>query len=182
MKEIILKNKNGKTEKGFFRDLKIDDIDNILLLQEEIFNGLSDKELYADSGKESFIKCIKETGRIIGCFNSNEELIAMGVYEAFGFEDENYGYDLNIRGDELLKVCQIESTVVKLQYRGNGLQNIICDMLEEQGRKENMKIVGATVSPKNPYSLNTFLKRGFTIEDEKIKYGGYNRYILKMVL
>lgn len=178
MKELILKRKDGKVFNGEIKVLNEGHIDQIMNLQKEIINGLEIRELYADSSKESFIECIKNKGKILGCFVNNE-LIAMGVYIKYKYDHENYGYDLGLEGEDLLKVGQIESTIVREDYRGNKLQKIICDLIEVLAQKDNLKIIGATVSPINKYSLNTFINSGYTIEDEKIKYGGYRRYILK---
>ena len=41
------------------------------------------------------------------------KLIAMGVYLKNGYDKENYGYDLDLEGEILLKVAQIETTVVR---------------------------------------------------------------------
>lgn len=106
----------------------------------------------------------------------------MGVYVSLGIDEDNYGYDLGIEGEQLLKVCQIESTVVKKNYRGNGLQKIICNELENIGIRDGMNIISATVYPENKYSLNTFLNLGYQVKREKIKYGGYRRYILEKKL
>lgn len=179
MKKITLNRKNGKLVNGELRILNESHIDQIMKLQKEIIDGLEIRELYADSSKESFEECIKGEGKIVGCFTEEDGLVAMGVYAVYGYDEENYGYDLGLKGEELLKVGQIESTIVKKEYRGNKLQNIICNIIEEFAKEDNMKIIGATVSPINKYSLNTFVNNGYTIEDEKIKYGGYRRYILK---
>lgn len=179
MKKLSLERKDGKLVTGELIILDEGHIDQIVKLQKEIIDGLEIRELYADSGRESFIECIKNHGKIVGCFTKEDGLIAMGVYAVFGYDEENYGYDLGLKGEELLKVGQIESTIVKKEYRGNKLQNIICEIIEEFAKEDGMKVIGATVSPINKYSLNTFINNGYTIEDEKIKYGGYRRYIMK---
>lgn len=79
---------------------------------------------------------------------------------------------------DTIRVGQIESTVVSPEYRGNGLQNIICDILEGLSRENCDKMIAATVYPENTYSLNTFKKRGYKVMADKLKYGGLRRYVM----
>ena len=108
----------------------------------------------------------------------DDEIIAMGVYAKKGYDKGNYGYDIELKGEELLNVGQIESTVVREEYRGNKLQRIICEELEKIAIENNTKIVCATASPYNEFSVNTFKSLGYEIKKDKIKYGGLRRYVL----
>lgn len=182
MKELRLKRKDGKLITGYIKLLDESYIDKIVELQHEIIEGLENKDLYADSGRENFLISLRGFGKVIGCVTEDDELIALGVYANYKDDKENYGYDMNLNKEEILKVGQIESTVVRKPYRGNGLQRIICEIIEEISRKNGDKIIGATVAPENLYSLNNFIKEGYEIVIEKIKYGNYRRYILKKVL
>ena len=181
MKKLNLINASGDNKIGIIKKLSLDDLDKLIALQKEIILGLKDKQEYADTEREVFEDYLKGKATILGCFVESE-LIAMGVYVSLGIDEDNYGYDLGIEGEQLLKVCQIESTVVKKNYRGNGLQKIICNELENIGIRDGMNIISATVYPENKYSLNTFLNLGYQVKREKIKYGGYRRYILEKKL
>lgn len=182
MEKIILKRRDGKELCGEIKILSEGHIDQIMKLQKEVVEGLEIREVYADSTKESFLGCMRNLGTILGCFTKEDGLIAMGVYNKYGYDKENYGYDLGLEGEDLLKIGQIESTIVKSEYRGNKLQKVICDLLEEFAKKDGLKLIGATVSPINKYSLDTFINSGYSIEKEKIKYGGYRRLIIKKEL
>ena len=182
MKELRLKRKDGKMVNAKFKLLDESYVDEILKLQDEIVKGLEVKEFYAETDREMFLNCIKNTGKVVGCITEDNELIAVGSYESYGYDEENYGYDLGIKGEDLLDVGQLEATIVRGDYRGNKLQDKLCEILEGFGVAENKKILAATVAPDNKYSLNTVLNRGFTIEEEKMKYGGYRRYVLKKVI
>ena len=80
--------------------------------------------------------------------------------------------------EELLSVGQIESTVVSPEYRGNSLQKKICLELERISKNNNDKLLCATVSPYNKYSLKSFLDLGYEIKKDKLKYGGLRRYVV----
>lgn len=153
-------------------------IEKIMRLQDEIVEGLEDKQLYASTEKYEFMKYIDSEGIILGVTTEEDELIAMGVYVAKGYDKKNYGYDLGIIDEELLKVGQIESTVVKNEFRGNRLQKVICEELEKIAREKENTILTSTASPYNKFSVNTFLDLGYEIKIEKVKYGGLKRYVM----
>lgn len=179
MNKIILKKKDSNSVQAELKELDLNYIDKIIELENKIYAGLSNKDFYACSSKEEYQEILNGKGKIIGCVSTEEdELIAMGVYIQYGYNEHNYGYDIDIQGEELLKVGQVESTIVHEKYRGNGLQNMICKILEDICINSGMKYICATVAPQNNYSVNTFIKLGYNVIAEKLKYGGLNRYIL----
>lgn len=175
---LRLKRKDEVEVKAELKELTISYLDKIMELQKIIIDGLENKELYADTEREEFEEYIKKNGKILGCVTEDDELIAMGVYAKKGYDKSNYGYDIVLDNEELLKVGQIESTVVKEAYRGNKLQKIICEELEKIAVKEDTKILCATASPYNEFSVNTFKSLGYEIKQDKLKYGGLRRYVL----
>ncbi len=175
---LRLKRKDEVEVKAELKELTISYLDKIMELQKIIIDGLENKELYADTEREEFEEYIKKNGKILGCVTEDDELIAMGVYAKKGYDKSNYGYDIGLDNEELLKVGQIESTVVKEEYRGNKLQKIICEELEKIAVKEDTKILCATASPYNEFSVNTFKSLGYEIKQDKLKYGGLRRYVL----
>lgn len=174
-------NKNKEMLECHFSLLQKEDIDKMVDLENEIAKGLENKKLYSKSGKEDFIKIYENyNSKFLGLkINNSDEIIAMGVYVKFENFKENYGYDLDINENELQFVGNIESTVVKENFRGNNIQKKICLELERYALLDGIKILGATVAPENKYSLKNFMDLGYDIYDEKIKYGSFNRYILK---
>lgn len=82
--------------------------------------------------------------------------------------------------DCLFSTAHIESAAVRVEYRGNGIQNQLieyaCDYLSRNCG--NIRYVMATVSPDNIPSLKSFAKAGFKIILTKEKYGGKLRHIL----
>ena len=179
MNNIILNKKDGTNVEAELKLLDLSYIDKIMEFQHNIYDGLENKDFYSCSNKEDFEKTINGKGKIIGCVSlTNNELISIGVYIEYGYENHNYGYDLEIKGEELLKVGQLEATIVSEAYRGNRLQKIMCEILEEVAKKAGMKYICATAAPNNKYSVNTFNKLGYKIMADKLKYGGLRRYVL----
>ena len=68
--------------------------------------------------------------------------------------------------------------MVSPEYRGNSLQKKICLELEKISKNNNDKLLCATVSPYNKYSLKSFLDLGYEIKKDKLKYGGLRRYVV----
>lgn len=169
--------KDGVEVEVELKELDLSYLDKIMDLQKIIIDGLENEELYADTEREEFEEYIKENGKIIGYVTEKDELIAMGVYAKKGCDKSNYGYDIGLDHKEVLKTGQIESTVVKDEYRGNKLQKIICNELEKIAVKNNTEILCATASPYNEFSVNTFINLGYEIKGDKLKYGGLRRYI-----
>lgn len=179
MKEILkLKNKDGNYVNAKLKVLDSSYIDKVMKFQDDIVEGLEDKQLYAPSEKEEFLDCIRNNGKVLGIISEEEEIIAIGVYTKKGYNKGNYGYDLEINGEELLKVAQIESTLVRNDFRGNGLQRKLCEELEVLAKDENIKLLTSTASPYNKYSVNNFIDLGYEIKRDKLKYGGLRRYVL----
>lgn len=179
--QIKVKRKDGIEKVAKIKELDLSYLDEIVNLNEDILKSLENKELYARTERDEFYEYLTSKGRVIGCI-VDKKLIAMGVYGALKSDKRNYGYDLDMNKDEILTVCQIECTVVSKEFRGNKLQKKICQVIEEIAKKEKMKIISATASPINSYSVNTFLSLGYEIYKEKEKYGGLRRYILKKEL
>ena len=108
IKRITLKRKDGKIIQGILKKLDESYINKIMRFQDEIVEGLENKELYFPSKEEEFLEFISNKGNIVGCVTEDDDLIAIGVYCKLGYDENNYGYDIGINGEELLKVGQIE--------------------------------------------------------------------------
>lgn len=175
---IKLKRADGKEVMGKLKVLDENYIEKIMELQEKINIGLTHKEWYSATSREGFCIQITEKGKVVGCLLEDDTLIALGAYVEWGYEEENYGYDLSISGEELLKVGQIEATLVHEEFRGNKLQRKICMELEEIAKSKGNYIIAATIHPDNIYSLNTFKELGYKVRLEKLKYEGLRRFIL----
>lgn len=177
-KTLELKRKDGKMVNVNLKKLDATYIEKIMELQNIILDGLVNKELYASTEKEEFLNYINTSGEILGYVTEDDILVAMGVYVKKGYGRGNYGYDIDVKGEELLKVGQIESTVVREEFRGNRLQKIICEALEEIAKEKGDMMLCSTASPYNEFSVRTFEKLGYEIKKEKLKYGGLRRYVL----
>lgn len=178
--EQILKvhSKRGREDNLILKIMDISYIDQMMELQALVVEGIDNEELYVASERQEFIGCIKENGVAIGAVTEDNELVALGTYIDKGYDEKNYGYDIGLKGEEVLKVGQIEATIVHPDFRGNGLQKIMCQALENVGKEKGKEIIAATASPYNTYSVNTFKALGYEVKKDKMKYGGVRRYVL----
>lgn len=179
MKEILkVRTKNNKEEFLKLKELDLSYLDEIMELQNTIVQGIENKEWYCEVNKEEFKSYFSEGKKVLGYLNEEDKLVALGIYIKNGYNKENYGYDIGLEGEELLKVAQIEVTIVLDEYRGNKIQRILCENIEEIAKRDKVEILAATASPYNIYSVKNFENLGYSIEKDKMKYGGMRRYVL----
>lgn len=158
--------------------LTLHDLDQIMTLQDKVVAALDNPELYVSSSRLEFQHAIEEIGYLVGYKTPQGQLAALGVYVSWGDNPRNYGYDIDLQGSHLLKVGQVDTTIVDPDFRGYGLQKKLCLELERFARSQGKSYLLATVAPNNPFSLNNFLALGYENKKEKLKYGGLRRCIL----
>ncbi len=153
-------------------------LDDVLKFLQKIQDGMRNKDwfyldppemirLYMSSGIMDLWLALDDN-RIVGMFYT---LIP-------GLEDCNYGYDLDLCEEELLRVIHMDTVAVHPDYRGLGLHRRLMALAEEELRSGGWRILLCTVHPDNQYSLNNVLHRGYTIEKQVGKYHSV-RYILR---
>lgn len=177
-REITVISNDKKNHNAYIKIMKVDDIEDILEFQNDILKDIKDKQMYCETSRKEFENYFYNKDSIVGIYTEDDGLIAMGVYAKYGKSKDNYGFDLGIKGDDLLKVGQIDSVAVMSKYRGNKLQKLICEELERIAISSGDEAICTTIYPENTYSINTFEKLGYNIVTEKEKYGGMRRYIL----
>ena len=109
----------------------------------------------------------------------DEERLA-GIFDVLhpGLDACNYGYDLNLCEEDLLRVVHMDTAAVHPDYRGMGLQRRMVSMAEQQLSGKGSRILLTTVHPENRFSLNNMISQGYVIQKRLDKYGS-ERYILR---
>lgn len=95
-----------------------------------------------------------------------------------GLERYNYGYDLDLSEEDLMRVINMDSAAVHPDYRGMGLQGKLIRKAEMEIAAAGHRILLCTVHPENRFSLNNVLKQGYVIQKKLKKYGSV-RYLLR---
>ena len=103
-----------------------------------------------------------------------------GIFDILhpGLDPSNYGYDLDLSQEDLLRVVHMDTAAVHPDYRGNGLQRKLVQMAEGHLAGQGRRILLTTVHPENRFSLNNMTGQGYTIRKRLEKYGS-ERYILR---
>lgn len=166
---------------GIIEKLDYSDVDDIIDLQNNVVTNLTNKDIFQPDTKEFITNHIKKQGKIVGCKVENK-LIAYAVLRFPMYKEDNLGIDIKLDYDKLKFVVHFESIAVLSDYRGNNLQQLLCNYIETIAINKGMKYLLATVSPDNIQSLNNFNKLGFEVKLEKTKYNGLTRYILSKAI
>ncbi len=95
-----------------------------------------------------------------------------------GLDLYNYGYDLDLSREDLLRVVNMDTAAVHPDYRGRGLQRRLTQAVEAELRNRGSYILLCTVHPDNRFSLENFLSQGYSIQCRIPKYGS-ERYVLR---
>lgn len=157
-----------------------DGLDQVMRLQNLVYEKLPNKDILYRDSKEDMLADLVSGGKIIGVFNSKEQLIAYRYISFPGNESRNLGHDIHLESSELTKVVHLETTLVDPEYRGNRLQSLTLEKVMEIIEPYQMEHVFCTVSPFNFFSLYNIMSSGLKIEALKQKYGtpGLWRFIL----
>ncbi|WP_165000321.1 GNAT family N-acetyltransferase [Anaerophilus nitritogenes] len=173
LKRGILNKRNGENmvkDSYIMRLIHIEELKEVVLLQNFVYENLSNKQiLYTDSYDE--MRTDMELGaKVIGIFNSNNQLIGYRYIAFPGLSNRNLGNDIHLPESEFEKVVHLETTVVHPDYRGNNLQSMTLQEVIRLTKNLGYKHLMCTVSPFNLFSLFNNMKNGLKIKALKEKY------------
>jgi len=177
----LIKNKheqNSMVDNYHIELLPASRIEEVVELQLRVYEGLPDKDILFLDTKDEMLDGYGTKGHILGIINSEDQLIGYRYIAIPGIDDSNLGNDIGLSGEELNKVCHLETTVVDSAYRGNGLQDITLQLVKAMAKDMNFSHLMCTVSPNNFYSLYNNMKNGLKISKLKKKYADSWRFIL----
>lgn len=152
------------------------DLPAILAIVDAALKDLADPTLFLSDGIDFYRSHLTGKGFTLLAEESGSASAYL-VIRFPGTEDDNLGLDLGFSETELRKVAHMESVAVLPQRRGNGLQKKLIAEAERQ-LPGYIRYSLATVSPKNPGSLKSFLSLGYSVEKTVKKYGGLDRHIM----
>lgn len=177
---FTIRKNHSETLTAYLKPLSTTHIEQILTLQEHVLSQMEDSTIFMPSTKEELLEeLLNYPSHTLGIFTLSHQLVALGILKSVGQASSNYGRDLGLTGSLLDTIGHIDTTIVHSDFRGNHLQHTLIEEMERIAKEEGLSTLCATVSPDNPYSLRTFIKMGYEIKADKIKYGGFRRYILR---
>lgn len=177
--DYLIKNKHNEAKKveAKIKLLSLEHLDEVVSLNRQIYKLLPDKQLLSLDTYEEMYEDLNKNGLIIGVFNDEDRLVAYRYASFPGLEDRNLAYDFDFPV-ELEKVCQLETTIVHPDYRGNNLQDRLAKMTIEIAKDRGYTDLTCTVSPYNYYSLNNIMKSNLKVRALKKKYDDLLRFVL----
>ena len=163
-----------------FRECNEQNIDEILHLQDRVIASLPDKSLLRKNTVEMFCECVKSPNYSVGVWHE-DTLVGIAILYYPADESEDLSHLLVSAVDTTVKSANYKLCMVDKNYRGNGLQVFLGEMLESRAKETGVKMLCATVSPDNEYSRNNMLKLGFSIDSRHEKYGSIRDVFYKII-
>lgn len=184
----ILQRLEDGTEEKTYEMIFLDHthLDQVMALQEVIYDTIDNREKFVPDPREFYdeIALTEGRGKMIGVFVEGEMIAARSISFP-GLSYENLAWDLNLPEEEMLRVCHLEASMVRPDYRGNRLQGLMMRPTLKYARQRGCGMVLCTVSPYNYPSLKNVMEAGLLVRDVKVRegvYGGKLRFLLAMNL
>lgn len=150
-------------------------IDDVLKLQQEVYDNLEDKEMLETIPRELMLE-ILSNDYSVGVFINDELKALRAFYIPKVGEADHLADDAGVSQEDTI---YSEITFIDESLRGYNLQLKMGRVLLEQLKQDDrFKYLIGTVMPKNIASLKNTLNLGLKIVNTKIKYGNKRRHIL----
>ena len=132
----------------------------VVQLQNKVIEQLEDPSVLQALTTEEYEHIFSEEGLIIGCF-VKEQLIAIRAMIFPPLEEEYLGEHARIPVDERHLIMYQEISFVDPDYTGNGIQQLLAEVIVEQVDQTRVRYMCATVQPTNIPSLLDKFRQGF---------------------
>lgn len=156
-------------------------MEDIIVLQETVYNDLDNKEILATLTKEEWETILKGKGMLIGAFVQRQLIAIRALYIPDKTKD-HLGYFLGLKDEELDRVIYQEISIVHPKFRGYGMQKLLGKVIMNELDKTKFDYVCATVMPYNIASLKDKFSQGFRIVSLTYFYEGKLRYVFALNL
>ncbi|SDK41558.1 Acetyltransferase (GNAT) family protein [Jeotgalicoccus aerolatus] len=162
-----------------FEKLSTKNIEEIMQLQDRVYEVLEQKEVLEKLSKEEMESCLNQ-GYVTGVFDNGKLAALRMMYIPSLDEKEHLADDVGVPRDRSI---YSEISLVDPPYRGQGLQTKMGEYLIKQVKESgDFDYIFSTVMPVNLASLKDKFRLGFKIMRTRLKYGGKRRHILYMPL
>lgn len=163
-----------------FKQCTIADLDRIIEIQDNAFTHLKSPELLRKNTFEMLWECLQPPNITLGAWYNNK-LIAFSVLYFPKDEKECLVTELEGINTDGLCSANYKLCIVDKDFRGNSLQYELGLQLFQRATQANVKIICATASPDNAYSVANIEKLGFFYNRSLNKYG-YKRNLYYKIL
>lgn len=145
------------------------DLNEILVIQNETLVDLSSVDILRENTLQMLEECLCPPHLTLGAWYKGE-LAAFSVLYYPHDDKENLSIHLKSMDVSGLKTANNKLCIVRKDFRGNSLQYHLGLILECHAVRTGTKLLCATVSPKNSYSINNILRLGYVYNRMLNKY------------
>ena len=161
------------------RTLGFDSVSPVLNLQARACEQIADKSVFYPLSRAELIESIY-MDTVLGVFAPDGSLAGFAVLVNGRVSSRNLASDA---GEQPGDVLTFDVVVTDPKWRGFGIQKHLTDCAVSLARSSGRKLILATVSPGNSFSLNNFLSKGFSVSKEGLrKYDSLERSLLSLDL
>lgn len=158
-----------------------DDIDQIVSIEQEAIASLSSPNLLRHNSRETFLECLLPPHTTWGAFLRGE-MVAFAVLFVPQSGQEDLSLSLTtVDHKEYERKANYKLCIVRPQYRGNHLQQLLGEKLEASARAQGITLLCSTVSPNNPASRKSLENLGYKKDCDLQKYG-FSRQLFYKIL
>ncbi len=176
--EIVLSRRNGEPTEitALAQKATAADLAAFAALQQAVHDAMPCPEQFVTNSDDELRRDLAE-GLCIGVW-AEGALAAYGILRYCGENDHNYARYLDVPAADWQYWANGDTIVVAPEWRGNGLQQKLMQLLEAW-RRPDIIGVGCTVSPENAYSLENIRAMGFSVYVRRQMYGEHDRYVME---
>lgn len=152
------------------KQLTPEHLQDILCIQNETLPDLPSADILRENSPDMLEECLNPPNFTVGAWYGGK-LAAFSILYYPHDDEENLS--LYLKGIDIsgLNTANSKLCIVRKEFRGNSLQYNLGLVLERHAVERGTKLLCATVSPKNPYSMNNMLRLGFVYNRTFTKYG-----------
>ena len=156
-----------KTFTGKARLCAMADLETVLEFQDIVDKSISDHELFQGRSREDLIDMFSHNDDIIAIFNK-DVMIGLLIYLRPRDCPDNLALDAKLTKSDILKTGVIHVIASHPDYRGLGIQRYLIRLADKLAKDSGVLYNTATVSPRNPHSLQNFLDKDYVVVQQKI--------------
>ena len=179
-RSLTLERRSGERAVLTLRRCTPEELPAILALQEEVARALPKPELFVVTTAEELRESLTRDWCLAAW--DGERLAAFTLMVVNRVTPRSAGTYLDYDDARLQRCVTYDTTFVRREYRGLGLQRALGRLKDEAALAMGAEEALSTVSPENSHSLENALARGFEICGDRSLYSGVRRYILRKKL
>lgn len=147
-----------------------EDLDEIVKIQTEALAGLPSADILRENTIEMLKECLAPPHYTVGAWYGD---VLAGFSVLYYPQDDKENLAINLQGVDIdgLKNANNKLCIVRQEFRGNALQYELGLIVERHAVETGIKVLCATVSPKNRYSMNNMSRLGYKYNRTLEKYG-----------